>query len=72
MWREETPEGGNLLASKHHVTSFFKKFPKQIRKRNFKALSQPMGGPNGVRVGNHRKGAGEAKSLLTQLKCVEN
>ena len=27
MWREETPEGGNLLASKHRVTSFLKNFP---------------------------------------------
>lgn len=71
MWREETPEGGNLLASKHHVTSFLK-IPQTNQKTEFQG-PDPMGGPSGVgvRVSQEEKER-EAKSFMTQLKRVEN
>lgn len=44
MWREETPEGGNLLALKHRVTSFLKKIPQTNQKMESQG-SEPVGGP---------------------------
>lgn len=76
MWREETPEGGNLLALKHRVTSFLKKIPQTNQKMESQG-SEPVGGPGemGGGEGGQKSQEGEereAKSLMTQLKCVEN
>lgn len=58
MWREETPEGGNLLASEHHVTSFLKKISQTNQKTEFQG-SEPMGGPSGVGRGGVTGRGGE-------------
>lgn len=70
MWREETPEGGNLPASKHRVTSF-KKIPQTNQKTEFQG-PEPWLGPLGWEWESQEGEEREAKSLLTQLKRVEN